>query len=193
MIAPGALTVRLLAPDTWPAFAEMVEDQKIWGGCWCVGFHGRELFGGDQRATKERMVREGRTHAALVFEDATCVGWAQYGSPAELPAIKNRAAYEASLGALPDWRLACLYVRKGHRHRGVAETAVRGALDAIARAGGGMVEAYPEEVEGRKVSGSFLWNGTLAMYERLGFVRDRRIGKHKWVVRRAIARLEVGA
>jgi GNAT superfamily N-acetyltransferase len=122
-----------------------------------------------------------------VFDGDACLGWAQFGTPAELPAIKNRKAYEEGLDALPDWRITCLYVGKGLRGRGVAEAGVAGALEEIARLGGGSVEGYPEEVEGRKVSGSFLWNGTLGMFERLGFAPVRKIGKHKWVVRRVVA------
>ncbi|HTP23913.1 MAG TPA: hypothetical protein VMJ65_30205 [Solirubrobacteraceae bacterium] len=46
------------------------------------------------------------------------------------------------------------------------------------------VESYPEDTNGRKVSGPFLHNGTLAMFERHGFTPSRRIGKHRWVVSR---------
>jgi hypothetical protein len=49
------------------------------------------------------------------------------------------------------------------------------------------VESYPEDVSGRKVSSSFLDNGTVAMFERHGFTRSRQIGKHRWVVSRAVA------
>jgi hypothetical protein len=181
--------VRALSPETWPDFARLVEaNNGVWGGCWCVGFHGsmKELDK-NHRALKEAMVRDGRTHAALVYAAADCVGWAQYGSPAELPAIKNRKEYEATLDRLPDWRITCLFVGKGHRRQGVAEAAVAGAVEQIAGLGGGTVEGYPEDVAGRKVSGSFLWNGTLRMFERLGFERVRKLGKHKWVVRRTLA------
>jgi hypothetical protein len=37
------------------------------------------------------------------------------------------------------------------------------------------------------VSASFLHNGTLAMFERQGFERVRRIGTTRWVVRRPVA------
>jgi hypothetical protein len=186
--------VRALSPETWPDFARLVEAHNgIWGGCWCLAFHAgnREHRGfEDRRAAKQARVREGRTHAALVYAEADCVGWAQFGSPHELPAIKNRKSYEAGLDRLPDWRITCLFVGNAHRKRGAAEAAVTGALNEIARLGGGTVEGYPEEVAGRKVSGSFLWNGTLGMFERLGFERVRKIGKHKWVVRRAVAARE---
>jgi hypothetical protein len=45
---------------------------------------------------------------------------------------------------------------------------------------------YPEDTGGRKVSASFLHNGTLAMFESHGFERTRRIGKHHWVVTKVV-------
>ena len=181
------LTTSALTAETWEPFARLVEaNGGVCGGCWCIGFHTRKFSSPEaNRALKRKMVDEGTTHAALVFDGDEALGWAQYGRPAELPEIKNRKAYEAGLDALPDWRITCLYTGKGQRGKGVAEAAVKGALDLITAAGGGMVEAYPEQTEGRKVSGSFLWNGTLPMFERLGFTRERMIGKHKWVVRKA--------
>jgi GNAT superfamily N-acetyltransferase len=81
---------------------------------------------------------------------------------------------------LPDWRIACTYVGKGHRRRGVATAALAGALESIALLGGGRVEGYPEGADA--VPAGFLFNGALSTYEKLGFVRDRKIGKHRWVV-----------
>ena len=54
-------------------------------------------------------------------------------------------------------------------HQGVARIALKGALQEIARLGGGTVESCPEDVEGRSVSGSFLYNATVAMFEHEGF------------------------
>jgi hypothetical protein len=64
--------------------------------------------------------------------------------------------------------------------------ALAGALAEIARLGGGTVESYPEDAEGRSVSGSFLHNGTVAMFESRGFERTRRLGKHHWVVTKVV-------
>jgi len=68
------------------------------------------------------------------------------------------------------------------RHKGVAAAGLAGALDEIARFGGGGVESYPEDADNRKVPGSFLHNGTIAMFERAGFARSRPLGRHQWVV-----------
>ena len=181
------LRARPLDEATWPDFAALVERHDgVWGGCWCMAFHsegvGRDRTPETNRAAKERRVREGRAHAALVFAGDRCVGWCQFGSPDELPRIKSRREYSAGVSELPDWRITCFFVDREHRGEGVASAALAGALDQIARLGGGTVESYPEDVDGRRVSGSFLHNATLAMFEEQGFGRTRQIGKHRWVV-----------
>ena len=184
-----------LDAGTWPDFAELVEaNNGVWGGCWCMGFHpegvGKHKTVAQNRAEKELRVVEDRAHAALVYDGGRCVGWCQFGVPDELPRIKNRKAYLDGLDGpddLPDWRITCFFIDKRHRRQGVAAAALAGALDEIARLGGGTVESYPEDVEDRSVSASFLHNGTLAMFEQQGFERTRRIGKSRWVVRKVVA------
>jgi hypothetical protein len=135
------LCVRPLDEATWSDFARLVERHNgVWGGCWCMAFHaegvGRTKPPAQNRSEKECRVREGRAHAALVYDGPTCVGWC--------------------------------------------------ALHEIARLGGGTVESYPEAIEGRSVSASFLHNGTVSMFERHGFERTRRLGKHHWVVAKVV-------
>jgi len=135
---------------------------------------------------KERRVQEGRAHAALVFDGANAVGWCQFGPTAELPNIKSRKSYEEGLREVPDWRITCFFIDRERRGEGIANFALREALRVIARQGGGTVEAYPEDVVGRKVSRSFLYSGTLGMFEKEGFERTRKIAMHRWVVSRKI-------
>jgi ribosomal protein S18 acetylase RimI-like enzyme len=180
--------VRPLDETTWPDFARLVERHNgVWGGCWCMAFHpegvGRTKTREQNRSEKECRVQEGRAHAALVYDDATCVGWCQFGSPDELPRIKHKRAYLEGLADPPDWRITCFFVDTAYRRSGVASSALEGALQQIARLGGGTVESYPELVDDRSVSASFLHNGTVSMFERHGFERSRPIGKHTWVVR----------
>ena len=116
-------------------------------------------------------MRNGEAHAALVFQGEECVGWCQFGSPEELPRIKFGKAYREGATRPPNWRITCFFVDSRYRHKGVAAAALGGALQEIARLGGGTVESMPEDVEGRKVSNSFLYNATVAMFERQGFTR----------------------
>jgi GNAT superfamily N-acetyltransferase len=185
-------TIKPLAPDTWDAFARLVERHNgVWGGCWCVWFHpdcGEKKQGVEgHRALKQRLVNEGRAHAALVFDGERAVGWCEYGTPEELPTIYHRKEYEAGLVESPDYRLTCFFVDKTYRRKGVSAAALGGALDLIADAGGGVVEGYPQDTDGKRISASFLYNGTRSLFEQAGFTYERPKGKNHCVMRMTVS------
>ena len=181
-------TIQELDASTWDAFAELVErNNGVYGGCWCIGYHpecGQRI---NHREVKEDRVRTGRAHAALVI-DGTGVaqGWCQYGSPEELPNIKHKREYDKDPPPLPGWRITCIFVDKKHRGQGIARAGLEGALDQIARLGGGLVEAIPEVTAGREAQGRFLFSGTVELFEQYGFTRVRQVGKHAWIVSKTV-------
>jgi GNAT superfamily N-acetyltransferase len=192
-VDPDTLTIRALGPDTWTAYADLIErNNGIWGGCWCTWFH---TFAAEKthtaegnRALKEQLVKEGRAHAAVVFDEDLAVGWCQFGPPEELPNIYHRKEYEEGLSRPPDYRITCFYIEAGYRHSGVARLALRGALDLIARAGGGRVEAYPHDTQGERKTASFIYNATRSMFEQEGFTFERPKGKANTVMARTVRR-----
>ena len=185
--------IRALDASTWDAFGRLADKHKGmgFGGCWCTWFHSRvgRPEGEMGRPWKERLVREGNAHAALVFDGEAAVAWAQYGSPDELPNIHHRKEYEATrTEELPDYRITCIFVDRDYRRKGVAGVALGGALDLIAKAGGGVVEGYPQDLpQGKKISSSFLYNLTRSLYEQTGFSYDRPKGKNHCVMRRTVS------
>jgi len=185
-------TVRALTPETWDAFAALVERHNgIFGGCWCIYFHpdcAERGQGADaNRALKRSLVEEGKAHAALVFDGDRAVGWCEYGTPDELPNIHHRKNYEAGLEQPPDYRLTCIFVDKAYRRNGISDLALHGALDLITQAGGGIVEGYPQDLhDGKRINNSFLYNGTRTLYERAGFTYVKSKGKGHTVMRRTV-------
>lgn len=182
-------TTKPLTAATWPDFAALVEAHNgVWGGCWCMGFHsegvGRGHTADGNRDAKRAHTLAGTVHQILVYARDECVGWCQYGTPTELPNINNRKRYDSTSRGAPTWRIGCIFTASNHRGRGAARAAVGAALEAIALAGGGTVEAYPEQtVERPPQRGAYLHTGPEALYERFGFVRDRKIAKWRWVMR----------
>ena len=182
-------TVRPLDPSTWDDFAELVvRNNGIYGGCWCIGYHPecgqREL---NYRAVKEERVKTARAHAALVFDEHGAVqGWCQYGSAEELSNIKHKREYDKDPPPIPQWRITCIFVDRRHRGRGVARIALEGALEQIVSLGGGLVEAISEVTVGREAQDRFLFSGTVELFEKFGFLRGRRVGKHAWIMSREI-------
>ena len=81
-------STRPLSPETWDDFARLGEaNNGVWGGCWCMGFQSDGLTKdrAANRSAKQAHVRDGTVHQMLVYAGDECVGWCQYGSPAELP------------------------------------------------------------------------------------------------------------
>jgi GNAT superfamily N-acetyltransferase len=164
----------------------------VWGGCWCTWFHlypdpkdERRALG--NREFKHRLVEQGRTHAALVFDGDVAVAWAQYGTVDELPNLHHRKEWEQGVVRRPDYRITCLFVDRRYRRKGMAAVAVRGALALIAAAGGGLVESYPHDLPpDKKTSASFLYNATRTMYEQLGFDFQRPKGQGNCVMTKEI-------
>ena len=189
--ATDELTLRALTTETWDAFADLAQKHNgVWGGCWCIYFHpdGPERGQGAEanRALKRRLVEEGKAHAALVFDGDAAVGRCEYGTPEELPCIYHRAQYEQEQDLVPDYRLTCFFIDRNYRRRGVSMAALRGALDLIATAGGGVVEAYPRDTQGKKLSSSHLYNGTRSQFEKAGFEFVRSKGQFNCVMRTTI-------
>jgi hypothetical protein len=61
-----------------------------------------------------------------------------------------------------------------------------GALDLSAQAGGGVVEAYPQDTAGKKISASFLYSATRGTFEKAGFGYERPKGKNHCVMRKTV-------
>lgn len=187
--------IRPLDATTWDAFARLVEKHNGcgFGGCWCTWFHSREgrPEGEKGRPWKERLVREGKAHAALVFDGDSAVAWCQYGSPEELPRIYHLKEWEAGLtGKPPAYRITCIFVDRDYRRKGLAGVAVRGVLDLIAKAGGGVVEGYPHDLQGKKMRSQFLYSATRTLFEEVGFSYERPKGKGNCVMRRTVSPAE---
>ena len=184
-------TIRPLDASTWAAFAELAErNNGVYGGCWCMAYHPEvsRTDAAQNRAGKERRVRGGRAHAALVFDDRRL----QPKGGASTAARRNSLVSSTGVHTRrtrrqrPDWRITCFFADKRHRGQGIARAALEGALDQIAHLGGGLVEAISEVTVGRQAQGRFLFSATVELFEQNGFTRVRQVGKHAWIVSRVI-------
>jgi hypothetical protein len=81
----------------------------------------------------------------------------------------------------PQVLIIAQHVIERSRHGSIITTA------AGAKAGGGLVEAYPQDTLGKRTSGSFLDNGTRSLFEKAGFSYERSKGKNHCVMRRMVS------
>ena len=186
--------IRELGPDTWADFEKLAPKQ---GTCWCMYYHRDKPLSGKipreqrvalNRKEKERLVREDRSHAALVYDDETLAGWCRYGLKEELPRIDAGRNYK-KIGPLADkklWRITCFFVDRTYRGQGVAKAALDGALESIKKRGGGVVEAYPVLSKKLITNPEWVWFGTPSMFQKRGFVTTAPLGTRYLMMRKTI-------
>jgi len=192
-----AYTFRELSPATLPDF-EQLALKNGQGSCWCMFYQRpKPVLRGStveerrkiNRRDKARLVRQGRSHAILVYEEDTPIGWCQYGPREELPRIDAGRNYRkvgppANQGRL--WRITCFFVDRKHRGRGVAKFALKAALRSIGRQGGGVVEACPVVSEKMAAVPEFRWFGTPGMFRAEGFRLVAPLGTSGILMRKTI-------
>jgi len=190
-------TTRELNDRTLADFEQLASKQ---GECWCMFYQratpvGRGVSSEDRkrrnRRDKKALVRRGRSHAILVYDDQTPVGWCQYGRQDELPRIDARRTYRKAAPAVRVtnlWRITCFFVDRDHRGRGVAKIALHAALESIKKQGGGIVEAFPVVSKKMAAVPEWRWFGTPGMFQKEGFQRVGPLGTSGVLMRKRFSR-----
>ena len=181
---------RPLCPGTWDDFARLVEaNNGVWGGCWCMGFHpegvGKGHTAAQNRDAKQAHVRNGTVHQILVYDGHECVGWCQYGRPVQL------AEHQRTRTPTP---------RSWPRSLTGGSAASSPAAGTVAMGSHGLASA-PLSPPSRRLAvgssrltlskskgvtldrGAYFHTGPANLFEELGFERDRKIAKWRWVMR----------
>ena len=171
---PGALMVRPLTPDLWPALVDLFGPAGACNGCWCMYWRIGAQYRKQARSINARLFRkvvhDGPAPGLIAFLDDLAVGWCQVTPRDALPWLE-RARHLGRVDDRPVWALSCLYVRKGYRRRGVTAALIAEAVEVARRAGAPALEAYPLDADHTpSASGT----GYASTFARLGFTTVAR-------------------
>jgi GNAT superfamily N-acetyltransferase len=190
-----AFTTKELDLATYHDFEELAFKE---GDCWCIHYQrpkpvGRGLttkeWGRINRRDKSALVKQGRSHAILVYDHRKPVGWCQYGPREELPRIDAGRNYKKVGGVGKEtnlWRITCFFVDRKYRGKGVSKIALHAALESIREKGGGTVEAYPVVSKKMAAVPEWRWFGTPGMFRREGFRAVAPLGTSGLLMRRKV-------
>ena len=142
-----------LSKRTWRDYVRFFSQGNGWDHCGCTfaqGFRAPKHLRkwADKRDwnlnVKCGLVEDGRAHGILVYAGREPIGWCQFGPANELPldAPGPRKQLFAK-GEERLWKVTCFCTHPDYTQRGVAGVALHAALEAIAKKGGGVVEACP--------------------------------------------------
>jgi GNAT superfamily N-acetyltransferase len=165
------MNVEPLTADRWPALTELFGRSGASNGCWCMYW----LLGPDYhrrpRDQNEQALRDaattGPSPGLLAMDDGVAVGWCRLTPRAEL-AWLDHFSFLAPVDDIAVWSLPCFYIRRAHRHRGVAAALIEAAVATARTAGVPAVEGYPIDTR-RPGHTTNLFPGTVSTFERAGF------------------------
>jgi GNAT superfamily N-acetyltransferase len=206
-MSPGAAESTTLSADevrVHPATQDRFEDVATLlrpgnpdsPSCWCLAYRlpsaqFNALTAAERPALVRELCAEDPPPGLLAYVGGEPVGWCNVGPRARMA----RLARSRTIPHVDDrddvWSVVCFVVRPGHRRRGIGGALLRGAVEHARANGAGVLEGYPIDPQGDRLSTSLLFVGTTGLFEREGFERvtetsSRSAGRVRWLVRREL-------
>ena len=184
--------IREITPADWDVISQLFGGKGACGGCWCM--HWRRETGGQawekakgepNRRAFKKLVESDQAHGIVALDGDRPVGWCNFGLRSEFPRLERTKAYLLSDDQQPRsdeiWSVNCLFVDKTCRGLGLSESLVEGAIKAIRKRGGKIIEAYPVTLtqDGDKLPAAFSYTGPEIIFRRLGFKEIQRLAKSR--------------
>jgi GNAT superfamily N-acetyltransferase len=189
------LAIRPLEEATWPALAALFEQGGDPKWCWCQYFRVRGLDWSNADAAINRrrlrtMAHKGPPPGLVAFRGDEAVGWVSLG-PRESYERLAHSVVMAPVDETPVWSIVCFVVGRRARRSGVARVLLGAAVTYARDHGATMLEAYPVDTAGERITSASAYHGTLSMFKQAGFkvVATRQSNKASPV--RPIVRLEL--
>ncbi len=184
---PLIVLSRPLTVDRWSDFEALLGPHGAYGGCWCMWWRSTrrefaERQGEGNRLAMKAIVESGQVPGILGYYEGKPVGWCSiapretYGSLERSPVLKR-------VDDKPVWSIACFYVAKDYRGRGIPAELIRGAVEYVRSQGGKVVEAYPTVSKKGRLPPVSSYMGLPQMFERAGFAEIARPSKSKAIMR----------
>lgn len=163
--------------------------------CWCLSYRvpggeHRDLAPAERPARLRRYAEEGTPPGVVAYVDGAPAGWCSV-SPRSSHHRLQRSRTIPTVDDADPWSIVCFVIRPAFRGRGLALHLLEGAIAFARDRGATVLESYPIDPAGARVSSAFAYVGTTALFESVGFERvlatsSRSGGQPRWLMRRAM-------
>lgn len=176
----GRLVFRPVTKRTKDDFVALFDRPGWQKQCWCMMWRATSEEGSGTSAAVRHRQMLGR------IDDGTPIGLLGYdgGEPVAWVSIAPKDTYRRLGG--PEradgekiWSLACMFIRRDYRGKGLAHELIAAAVKQAKKRGATGVEAYPVDPE----SPSYGYMGFVPAFERAGFVEIGMAGSRRHVMR----------
>jgi len=162
------LAVHPLTIDRWNDFERLFGPRGACGGCWCMtprltrAEYERSKGEANHRAMR-KLVESGAEPGLLAQLGREPVAWLALAPRAEYRGLL-RSRVMKPVDERPAWAIACVFVAKEHRDRGIASRLIAAALAHARRRDATLVEACPHEPRDDRMLDLFAWTGIASSF-----------------------------
>ena len=115
------------------------------------------------------IVESGEVPGILAYHDSEAIGWCAIAPRSRYPAL-SRSRILKPVDDRPCWSVACLFIEKTCRKKGVSTELLLAAVEYAKSHGAELVEGYPvESKSGKDIPPAFAWTGIPKAFIRTGF------------------------
>jgi GNAT superfamily N-acetyltransferase len=175
-----------LTPDRWSDFEYLFGERGACGGCWCMWWRiARSQYnqqkGEANRRAMKAIVDAGEVPGILAYDGDEPIAWCSVAPRHSFPGIE-RSRILKPVDNEPVWSIACFFVAKKYRRKGVSVKLLEAAVDFARKRGGRIIEGYP--VDPRKDQpDAFVWTGLAAAFRKAGFREVERRSETRPIMR----------
>jgi GNAT superfamily N-acetyltransferase len=198
--APGDDTGLVFHPATeerWPDVEQVLGRRGGHNGCWCMRWRlPPAVFQQRRGEANRRALRSGlaggRITAVLGYLERRPVSWCAVGPREQFPVLETSDLL-ARVDNAPVWSVACCYLDRACRGRGLASAVVAGAAGFARDQGARLLEAYPLSPASERVPLAAAWTGFESVFARAGFTEVARRAPLRPVFRQVLEPDDKGA
>ena len=185
------LSFKPLTRDQWDDFVFLFGERGACGGCWCMLWRlTRKQFdlqkGEGNKLAMKTIVDSGEVPGILAYHGNEAIGWCAI-APRKSYSALSRSRILKPVDGRTCWSVACLFIEKSYRKKGVSTALLRAASEYAKSQGAELVEGYPVEPRSDKdIPPAFAWTGIPAAFIHAGFKEVLRRSPTRPIMRKEL-------
>ena len=165
--------------------------------CWCLSYRdGSSVANSERRGRMQGLCAEEPGPGVLLYVDDEVAGWCSVAPRSTYRRLMNSRTIPHVDDRDP-WAIVCFVIRAPFRRQGLMRPLLDGAVDWARENGAKVVEGYPVQLDGDRISVGGAFVGTTELFEQAGFKRVLETTAHsdhkvRWIMRRELRARRTG-
>jgi hypothetical protein len=177
-----------LTNKRWDDFEQLFGPRGACAGCWCMYWKIRRKDfsagkGDNNRLAQKEYVASGKIPGLIVYVEGIPAGWVAVESRENFPVLNNSRILKP-VDENPVWSIACFFIARNFRNKGLTVCLIRAATKHVEKEGGKIVEAYPvDPLQSGTMPPVFVYTGLFSAFKQAGFMEVARRSERRPVMR----------